>query len=290
MDEVLRKLEPLLGPREGEPEPLEDGITNRNYRVRFGGRDHVVRICGAQTELLGIDREAEKAAADAAFAAGVGPEVSAFLVGDGCLVTAFVEGRTLGPADVQADVARVAHALRAVHHAHVTVHATFSPFRTGERYRALTLERGGDLPAGCEEAAAAARMIEAALPPFKPALCHNDLLPANLLDDGEQVWIVDWEYAAMGDPFFDLGDLSAMNEFEVHDDTELLTAYLGHCDEPELARLRLHRAAAEYREGMWGVVQQVLSDLDFDFAGYADEHLARMLESDWEEWLDGAAA
>ena len=71
---------------------------------------------------------------------------------------------------------------------------------------------------------------------------------------------------------------------------ELVTAYLGHCDEPDLARVRLHRAAAEYREGMWGVVQQVLSELDFDFAGYAEHHLAAMLESDWEEWLDGAAA
>jgi thiamine kinase-like enzyme len=289
MDDVLRKLEGLLGPRESEPQALEEGITNRNYRVRFGGADHVVRLCGPETELLGIDREAEKAAADAAHAAGVGPQVTAFLLEDGCLVTAFVAGRSLERADVQADVARVAQALRAVHHGHA-VRATFSPFRTGERYRELTLRRGGRLPAACDEAAAAARSIEAALPPFKPALCHNDLLPANLLDDGEQLWIIDWEYAGMGDPFFDLGNLSGMNGFEVHDDAELLTAYLGHCDEPELARVRLMRAAAFYREGMWGVVQQVLSDLDFDFAGYADEHLAEMLASDWQEWLDGAAA
>jgi thiamine kinase-like enzyme len=289
MEEVLRKLESSLGPREGEPQPLEDGITNRNYRVRFGGRDHVVRICGAETGLLGIDREAEQAAARAAHEAGVGPEVTAFLHDDQCLVTAFVAGHSLSPADVVGEVARVAAALHTVHHAHA-VHATFSPFRTGERYRALTVERGGPLPEACGEAAAAARKIEDALPPFKPALCHNDLLPANILDDGDRLWIIDWEYAAMGDPFFDLGNLSAMNGFEIHDDTELLTAYLGHCDEPALARVRLHRAAAEYREGMWGVVQQVLSDLDFDFAGYADEHLAAMLGSDWEEWLDGAAA
>jgi hypothetical protein len=81
-----------------------------------------------------------------------------------------------------------------------------------------------------------------------------------------------------------------MNGFDIAEDTELVTAYLGHCDEPDLARVRLMRAASDYREGMWGVVQQVLSDLDFDFAGYADEYLSRMLESDWKEWLDGAAA
>ncbi|MDX6664168.1 MAG: hypothetical protein QOG68_374 [Solirubrobacteraceae bacterium] len=299
MDAILGKLEALLGPIEGEPEALKDGITNRNYRVRFGGADHVVRMCGAETELLGIDREAEQAAASAAFAAGVGPEVTAFLLGDKCLVTAFVEGRGLEPADVREDIPRIAHALHTVHGA-AHVHATFSPFRIGERYRELTLERGGELPEASADAAAAARQIEAALPPYKPALCHNDLLPANfILDDGgpegaegggSRLWIIDWEYAAMGDAYFDLGNLSAMNGFDIAEDTELVTAYLGHCDEPDLARVRLMRAASDYREGMWGVVQQVLSDLDFDFAGYADEYLSRMLESDWKEWLDGAAA
>jgi thiamine kinase-like enzyme len=289
MEETLRKLAERLGPIEGEPEPLDGGITNRNYRARFGGTDFVVRMCGAETDLLGIDRDAEREAGEAAHAAGVAPEVVAWLEEEGgCLVTAFVDGHGLEPADVQEEVARVGAALRAVHHSRA-VHATFSPFRTGERYRELTLGRGGALPALCDDARGAARRIEAALPIFKPALCHNDLLPANLLDDGDRLWIIDWEYAAMGDPFFDLGNLSAMNGFEVHDDTELLKAYLGHCDEPDLARVRLHRAAAEYREGMWGVVQQVLSDLDFDFAGYADEHLTAMLDSDWEEWLDGAA-
>jgi thiamine kinase-like enzyme len=147
------------------------------------------------------------------------------------------------------------------------------------------------VPDAAAGAAAAAQRIEAALPPFKPALCHNDLLPANLLADAAgKLWVIDWEYAGMGDPFFDLGNLSTLNGFDVGEDVELITAYLGHCDEPDLARVRLQRAAAEFREGMWGIVQQVLSDIDFDFAGYADEHLARMLESDWEEWLDGAAA
>jgi thiamine kinase-like enzyme len=288
MEEILRKLAAELGPVEGQPQPLKDGITNRNYRVRFGGTDHVVRMCGAETDLLGIDRQAEREAADIAHAAGLGPQVSAFLLEDGCLVTAFVDARNLEPADVREDVPRFAHALRAIHGAHAAVHHTFSPFRVGEEYRALTLERGGALPAACDDAAAAARRIEEALPPFKPVLCHNDLLPANLLDDGERLWIFDWEYAGMGDAYFDLGNLSAMNGFELHDDTLLIESYVGHCDEPELARLRLHRAAAQYREGMWGVVQQVLSDLDHDFSAYADEWLGEMLESDWEEWVAAA--
>ncbi|MFL5847261.1 MAG: phosphotransferase [Solirubrobacteraceae bacterium] len=290
MEEVLLKLASELGPIEGEPEPLKDGITNRNFRVRFGGTDHVVRMCGAETELLGIDREAEREAGAIAHAAGLGPAVTAVLAEEGCLVTAFVDGRNLEPADVREDLPRFAAALRTIHGVHAAVHHTFSPFRSGEHYRTLTAERGGLIPDACDDARAAARQIEAALPRYKPALCHNDLLPANLLDDGERLWLIDWEYAGMGDPFFDLGNLSAMNGLDVRDDTVLLEAYLGHCDEPDLARLRLHRAAAQYREGMWGVVQQVLSDIDHDFAGYADEWLGAMLDSDWKEWLDGATA
>ena len=289
MDEVLRKLAAQLGPLEGEPQPLTDGITNRNYRVRFAGTDHVVRLCGSETALLGIDRDAERAAVEAAHAVGVGPGVTAFLTDERCLVTAFIDGYGLGPVDVRENIGRIAAALHAVHGAaHLAV--GFSPFRIGERYRELTLERGGALPEECAAATAAARRIEAALGPFKPALCHNDLLPANLLDDGERLWIIDWEYAGMGDPFFDLGNLSAMNGFDIADDTTLLACYVGHFDEPDLSRLRLLRAAAQYREGMWGVVQQVLSDIDFDFAGYADQHLGAMLESDWEDWLDGPTA
>jgi len=290
VDAVLAKLESVLGPREGEPEALTAGITNRNYRVRFGAADYVVRLCGADTELLGIDRDAECAASEAAAAAGIGPRVCAFLPEDDCLVTEFIPARPLDPEDVQADVGRVARALRQVHHC-PAVPATFSAFRIADAYRELTLERGGALPDELDAARAAARRIEEALPPHKPVLCHNDLLPANLLEDDGRLWIIDWEYAAMGDAFFDLGNLSAMNGFDVHDDQELLAAYLGHADdERDLARLRLMRAAAQYREGMWGVVQQVLSDIDFDFAGYAEENLAAMLASDWEEWLDGAAA
>ena len=124
--------------------------------------------------------------------------------------------------------------------------------------------------------------------------CHNDLLNANLIHDGERVRIVDWEYAGMGDRYFDLGNLSINNDFDEDADERLLAAYFGEpCTPARFASLRLMRIMSDFREAMWGVVQLSLSDLDFDFAGYANEHFRRLRRSvadpRFERWLEEAA-
>ena len=107
--------------------------------------------------------------------------------------------------------------------------------------------------------------------------CHNDLLPANLLHDGEALRIVDWEYAGMGNRYFDLGNLSVNNGFNEAGDEWLLECYWGEpCTRRRLATLRLMRIMSDLREAMWGVVQQAISELDFDFADYAQEHFERV--------------
>ena len=123
--------------------------------------------------------------------------------------------------------------------------------------------------------------------------CHNDLLNANFIHDGERVRIVDWEYAGMGDRFFDLGNLSVNNGFSDGDDEALLAAYFDEpCGDRRFAALRLMRIMSDFREGMWGVVQRGISELDFDFAAYADEHLTRVgaaLEDPrFDAWLEAA--
>ena len=136
--EALRALAPVLGEPEAEPVPLEGGITNRNYRVRFGGRDCVVRLPGKDTELLGIDREAERAATAAAAALGIGPEVVAFEPRRGCLVTGFIEARPV-PAELRTRVAELAAALRAIHSGPslpATFHRSPSSSATGATPRA----------------------------------------------------------------------------------------------------------------------------------------------------------
>jgi thiamine kinase-like enzyme len=284
----------LLGAPEGPAVALDGGITNRNYRVRWAGRDCVLRLPGGDTALLGIDRRAEHAAALAAAAAGVAPEVVAFEPVLGCLVTRFVEGRPMAAGELRGRVPELAATLRTIH-AGPPIPARFDTAAIVDAYVAVARARGGHVPAAVEPLAAAARRVRAALtgPEHAPVPCHNDLLPANVLDGGGRLWIVDWEYAGMGDRYFDLGNASVNNGFGEAEDRALLTAYFGEATPARFAALRLMRAMSDVREGMWGVVQGAISDLEFDFAAYADEHLARALaaveDPRFEEWLARAA-
>jgi thiamine kinase-like enzyme len=290
IEDALRALEPELGPPESEPLPLDGGITNRNYRVRLGGRECVVRLPGKDTDLLGIDREAERAATAAAAAIGVGPDVIAFEPQRGCLVTGFIEARPVPPEELRTRAGEVAQALRKIH-AGPPLPATFSPFERTRQYEQTARERGGTIPAAYPEVRAAADAIEAVLD-YDPVPCHNDLLTANFLDDGERLRILDWEYAGMGDRFFDLANFSGHHDLSATEMETLIAAYFGESTPGRLARVRLMRPMAAFWEGMWGVVQATCSELDFDFLAYADEYLgkvqASLSDADFPRWLEDA--
>ncbi|TML06661.1 MAG: LPS biosynthesis choline kinase [Actinobacteria bacterium] len=277
---LLDELEPVLGERSSEPLALDGGITNRNFRVVMGGEDYVLRICGKDTAVLGIDRDAECAATVAAAQIGVGPEVVAYRPDLEVLVTRWIEGRPATPEELRSPplLEQVAAALRAVH-AGPPLDARFDAFALVVDYRDEVRERGGADPDGYHEAAAAAARIAAALigPDHEPVPCHNDLLPANFLHDGDRIRIVDWEYAGMGDRFFDLGNLAVNNAFGPDDEERLIAAYFGEPGQRRLAALRLMRVMSDFREAMWGAVQDVVSELDFDYAAYRDEHFERLL-------------
>jgi thiamine kinase-like enzyme len=258
-------------------EPLGGGITNRNFKVDIGGESFVLRIGGKDTELLGIDRSVEHAASLVAAKAGVGPEVVAFIEPDGYLVTRFLEGWPIPPEEMRApaQIERVAPVLHRIHDG-LPIPGRFDSFRVVEAYRATAEEHGVRLPAGFHVAKERADEIEHArgAQPLRP--CHNDLLNANFIDDGESIRIVDWEYAGMGDVFFDLANFSINHEFGDAENEALLTAYFGELRPDDLAALRLMRFMSDFREAMWGVVQQGISELDFDFEAYANEHFERL--------------
>ncbi len=252
--------------RDAKVEPLGGGITNRNFRVEVGDESFVLRIGGEDTELLGIDRTAEHVASLAAAELGLAPDVVAFVEPGGYLVTRFAEGQV-----GEVDVAQVGAALARLHGG-PAVASRFDSFRVVEAYRAIAEERGVPIPSAYAAAGELAARIEERRRGAPLCFCHNDLLNANFIAERGRLWIVDWEYAGMGDPYFDLGNFAVNHELDTDGERILLDAYGG--GDPET--LTLMRFMSDFREAMWGVVQQAISTLDFDFRAYADEHFARL--------------
>ena len=290
---IIARLEPELGPLEGAPEPLDGGITNRNYRLRLGGEDLVLRLCDHGAEVLGIDRSTEEIASRRAAAEGIAPPVMAFLSDVPALVTRWLPGGDVSVEDMRTPgvMAQVAAMLRRLH-ATPALPTPFAIFRLVEEQRALA----DGLPDSYERLLGLARRIEAAAtgPEHVPVSCHNDLLTANFVRDGARVCIVDWEYAGMNDRYFDLGNLSVNNGFDAELDRTLLELYF---DEPatevRFASLQLFRIVSDFREAMWGAVQLRRSSLEFDYAAYANQHFGRLEQAASdprvEEWLAVAA-
>jgi thiamine kinase-like enzyme len=259
--------------------PLSGGITNRSYRVDSWQGSFVLRLGGTGTDCLGIDRSNEYVCTLAAAQAGVGADVLTYLPEQGALVTKFVEGRLLSPDDGchPEILRRVVESLRRYHESPDGAGA-FSPFATVRNYLGLCVERGIILPPSLPDALATLGRIEEELRTNEPACpCHNDLLPANFIDNGEAVKIVDWEYAGMGDRFFDLGNFAVNHQLDEDGERLFLESYFGEVRPQQVTRLRLMRLASDMREAMWGFLQFGISTLDFDFLAYGREHLERFL-------------
>ena len=263
--------------RDARFEVLGGGITNHNLKVEVDSEYFVLRVAGKDTNLLGIDRTVELAATEAAAALGIGPQVVAFVEPEGWLVTGFVEGATpsLERMREPALLERVATALRRFHDG-PEIPGVFDSFRAVETYRKTALDRGGSVPEAFDRAHEIAGRIEDRRASDAPVPCHNDLLNANFLDDGERLCIVDWEYAGMGDRFFDLANFAVNHELDVAQSEALLSAYFGEVHASHAQALELMRFMSDFREAMWGVVQSAVSELDFDFTSYAAEHFERL--------------
>ena len=283
MDAEIKALIPLmpwLTGKDVKVRPLRGGLTNRNYCVCRGRDRFVLRIAGENSELLGIDRRAEHACAQAAHTAGIGPEVVASFPDHGVTLTRFVTGRALVSTAVQAPaiLRRVVASMRRYHECSNAT-GKFSAFETVRRYYAEARKRKVPFPRNTVSALETlARIEDEAGTPEHVCPCHNDLLPGNLVDDRRKVWILDWEYGGMGDLFFDLSNLAANNLFDSERETRLLQFYFGKARPADLRRLRLMRLASDMREAMWGFMQMGVSKLDFDYRTYARSHWRRFLE------------
>jgi thiamine kinase-like enzyme len=273
--------------------PLLGGITNQNYRVDIVGESFVLRIGGKGTHLLGIDRGRERTCTAIAAQMGVGAEVVHFLASASheVLITRFIPGEAISPETAARPemLRRIIDAVRR-YHAGPDFPGVFSPFTTVRSYHKLAHEHNIPFPGTLPQVFSLMARIEAAIGPLQqPRPCHNDLLASNFIDDGHTIWILDWEYAAMGDPFFDLGNFAVNQSLDEEQCELLLRYYFGEVRPVDQAHLHLMRLASDLRESFWGFLQLGISELDFDYAGYAHHHLERFLSNaaapQFEQWL-----
>ena len=261
------------------PEPLTGGITNKNFVVRDRGERFVVRI-GDDIPVHQVMRFNELAASRAAAAAGLSPAV--VHNEPGAIVFQFIEGKTLAAEDVRprAMLTRILPLIRRCHHElpkHLRGPALiFWVFHIARDYAGSLREAKSHhvdkLPRLLEVAAE----LEAMVGPIDVVFGHNDLLPANFIDDGKRLWLIDWDYAGFNSPLFDLGNLVSNNEVEPDDERWLLGEYFRKPLTADLERrYRAMKCASLLRETMWGMVSEAHSTIDFDYPAYTADYLAR---------------
>lgn len=279
IEEVLERVSAWRG-RETNVSELSGGLTNTNYLVDAEGDRYVVRIPGASTELLAVDRENERHNAAAASTTGVSPRIVEVLEDIDVMVIEFVEGATMSSERLRSPemAPRIAASLRRLH-AGPRFLNEFDMFRLTEFYLGVCAAHDVRIPDGFAEhrddVAAIERALSARTLPTVP--CHNDLLAENYIDDGSQLWIVDFEYSGNNDPTFELGDTAQECGFDADLRAGLCEAYFGEATPALLARMDLQAVMADVGWTLWAAIQAKISSIDFDFWGWAEERWGRAL-------------
>jgi thiamine kinase-like enzyme len=261
------------------PLPLAGGITNQNFAVEDRGRRYVVRV-GDDILVHGVLRANELAASRAAHAAGLSPGV--VHAEPGILVLEFIEGRTFAPEDVR-NPANLERLIDMVQRCHRDIPqflrgpaAMFWVFHVVRDYGHTLREGNSRHLAILPDLLARAARLEAAVGPIDVVFGHNDLLAANVIDDGQRLWLVDWEYAGFNSPLFDLGGLASNSEFSPEQAEQALSLYFDKPVDDQLRRRASAMTAASLlRETMWSMVSEIYSTVDFDYTAYTAENLRR---------------
>jgi thiamine kinase-like enzyme len=268
-------------------EPLGGGMTNLNFRITDGDDRYVVRL-GEDDPVHLISRTNEVACCEAAFAIGVSPELVYHEAG--ILVVRYIEGKVFAEVDVRAqhNLPRIIELLQRFHHK-MPIHfdqvaVMFWVFQVLRHYHNLLLQGDSAHHQRLAELAAIARDLETAVGPIEVVFGHNDLLPANFIDDGDKIWLIDFDYAGFNSPLFDLANLASNNELGETQELHMLEQYFG--TSPNRATLGSYHAmkcASLLRETMWSMVSELHSRVDMDFSDYTQKNLDRF-ESVYSEY------
>jgi thiamine kinase-like enzyme len=280
IDEVVDRVSLWHG-REVAVSRLSGGLTNKNYLVQADDDRYVVRIPGASTELLAVDRDNERHNAEAAARSGIGPRVLDYLPDLRVMVLEFIPGETMSGDRLRSPemAGRMAESLRRLHSGPRFLH-DFDMFRLIEYYLRVVDERGVTIPEGYRDRLETVREVERALhvSDLPPVPCHNDLLAENYIDDGRTLWIVDYEYSGNNDPCFELGNTAQECAFGEDLRAVLCEAYFGSPDPARLARMNLYALVSDVGWTLWAAIQAAISSIDYDFWGWAVERWARAVE------------
>ena len=263
-----------LAARPRTVEELPGGLTNRNYKVTTPDGTFVARLSSAGTELLAIDRDREHRNSVTAAAAGAGAPVIEYRPQDRLLVVGYIEGRTFTAADVAAadNIPRIAAACRRLHGGG-RFGNDFDMFDVQRGYLAAARSRGFRIPAGYDDLLPQFGAAEKALAVRAEGTvpCNNDLLAANFIDDGDRIWLIDYELSGNNDPCFELGNIGAESHLSGEALATLVTAYYGRPRRSMIARARLLGLAGMYGWTLWGAIQDGASPLEYDFWSWAME-------------------
>jgi thiamine kinase-like enzyme len=275
--------------------PLSGGLTNSNFKVEVDGTPYFVRVPGAGSDLLAIDRANEVHNTKAAFIAGVGPKVIYHVAESNAMVLEFLKGQTMSKdlLNEPGQPARMAHAIKRLH-AGPRFLLDFNMFRLTEYYLSLCRDRAIKTPDGYLDRVPTFERIEKALnaKPLETVPCNNDLLAENYIDDGKQLWLIDYEYSGNNDPTFELGNTCQEMQFDDTQLAEACAAYFGQATPAMIARMKLNMIMSDVGWGLWAAIQANISTIDFDFWGWALERWGRAVEKmdsmEFEGWLKEA--
>ena len=291
IEEVVAQIDDWKG-RNISIQSLSGGLTNTNYKVEVDGIPYFVRVPGESTELLAIDRNNEYYNTKAAAEAGVAPKVLYYLSEYHVMVLEFLVGKTMSKDSLNAEgmPTRMAQSIKRLHSGPRFL-TDFNMFRLTEYYLSLCKERGIRIPDGYLDRMSTVAQIEKAMSvnhlPTVP--CNNDLLAENYIDDGKQLWLIDYEYSGNNDPCFELGNTCQEMQFNDDQIGEICSAYFGTVSASKIARMKLNMIMSDVGWGLWAAIQAEISKIDFDFWGWAIERWGRAVEkmdsAEFNIWL-----
>ena len=274
IEEVVAKLDDWKG-KDISIQHLSGGLTNTNYKVTVDGTPFFIRVPGEGTELLAIDRNNEHHSARVAAQVGIGPKVLHHLPEYDVMVLEFLNGKTMSKDSLNESgmPTRMADSIKRLHSGERLI-LDFNMFRLTEYYLSLCKERNIKIPDGYLERMNLVNEIERAMSvkPLATVPCNNDLLAENYIDDGNQLWLIDYEYSGNNDPTFELGNTCQEMQFNDEQIAEVCSAYFGEASADKIARMKLNMIMSDVGWGLWAAIQANISTIEFDFWGWAIEH------------------